>query len=218
MMRRFIPPPIQAFDLSAGAGEQDVLGPVRDAAHEVGYEAGHREGRIAGLAEGEARALAVSGPEVARLQSLLDEQTACNSVAHALAQLLAARDADRRKLEMETRQAIAAALDVLFTSLMSLTIGAEIVALVEEALTARAPEEITVRASAETIAAVAARGIPDGGSTRVTLLPTADQPYGAVDIIWSGGGLTFDPTALLRKVAEFITPNVVREDGIECQK
>jgi hypothetical protein len=218
MMRRFVPPPIQAFDPSAGATDPDAFGPVRDAAYEVGYEAGHRAGHAAGLADGEAQALAANGREVARLQTMLDEQKACNSVADALAQLLAARDADRQQLERQTRTAVAAALDVLFPPLMSLTIGAELVALIDQALTARTSEEITVRVSAETIAAISACGIPDCGATRVTLLPTADQPRGVAEIAWSGGGLTFDPAALLHKVTALISPSLMRKDKIECQK
>jgi flagellar biosynthesis/type III secretory pathway protein FliH len=206
-MRRFVPPPIKAFDPSSAAGDGHMFGPVRNAAYDVGFEAGRREGHAAGFAAGEAQARAIGDVEIARLHAMLDEQIACNSVADALTQLLAARHDDLRLIEQEMRSAVAAALDILFPSLMAQAAGAEITALIDQALTARAFEEIRVRASVETIAAVTARGLPEAGSTRLTLVSDADHPSGAADIAWTGGGLTFDPAALLRTVTDAISPD-----------
>ena len=216
MMRRFIPPPIQAFDPSARAAEPDAFGQERDAAYDLGYAAGQRAGHIEGFAEGEAQASADGARECARLQAALDERIGCDGVAGAVAQLLAVRDADRRKLEYDTRTAIAAALDVLFPPLMSLTVGAQVVALIEQALTARTGEMLSIRASPVTVAALTDRGIATGDPPRVVLLPAPDQPPGTADIFWTGGGLTFDAAALLRAVTELVSPDIMRKDEIEC--
>ena len=217
MMRRFVPPPIQAFDPSSGAGDPDAFGPVRNAAYGVGYDTGHRAGHAAGFAEGEAHARTVCDMEVARLRAMLDEQTACNSVADILTRLLAERDADRRQIEQEARSTVSVTLNTLFPSLMTLSAGSEIVALIDQALTARTAEGITVRASAETIGAITARGLPEAGSARVVLLPDAEHSFGAADIAWTGGGLTFDPATLLRRVTDAILPVFMRKDDTECQ-
>ncbi len=216
-MRRFIPPPIQAFDPSSGTGDPDIFGPVRNAAYDVGYDTGRRAGHATGFAEGEAHARTVCGEEIARLRAMLDEQTACNSVADILTRLLAERDADRRQMEQEARSTVSVTLNTLFPSLMALSAGSEIVALIDQTLTARPAEGITVRASAETIAAIRARGLPEPGVARVELVQDAEHPFGAADIAWTGGGLTFDPAALLRRVTDAILPVFMRKDDAECQ-
>lgn len=215
-MRRFVPPPIDAFDPFSAVGDPNVYGPVRNAAYEAGFYAGSRAGRAAGLAEGEALSRVASTEEIDRLRVLLQEQTARNSVTDAITQLLAARDADRQLLEQHLRSAVSVAMATLFPSLMSMAIGYEIVALIDQALAARTPENITIRASAETIGAITARGLPQTGSSRVTLLPDANYSD-AIDVAWTGGGMTFDPAALLHSVNETISPFFVRKDEGICQ-
>ncbi len=211
-MRRFIPPPVQ----SLADGDPDAIGPAHNATYEAGFDAGKRVGRASGLAEGEALARAASSEEIAELRAMLDEKTSCNSVADALNQLLAARDADRQLLEQQVRATVSVALSTLFPSLMSQAIGSEVAALIDQALAARTLENITIRASAETIRAITTRGLPQAGWARVRLLPDSN-PSGAVDVAWTGGGMTFDPAALLRRVNEAISPLFMRKDEIACQ-
>ncbi len=213
-MRRFIPPPIRAFDPSSSAGDPDAFGPVRNAAYEVGYDVGRREGHAAGLLEGEAGARADCNEEISRLSKMLEEQVACNSVADVLSQLLATRQADRRLIEQQSRSAVASAVEFLFPTIMAETAGSQIIALIDHALSERSPEELTVRACPATIEAVKSRGLPDAGATRVTLLPNATAPSGMADISWTGGGMTFDPAALLREVTEILSLKSARKDEI----
>jgi hypothetical protein len=216
-MRRFVPPPIQAFDSSPWCEEPDTIGPVRDPVYASGYDAGLRAGRVAGFADGEAQARFAAASEMARLNAILDEQRACDSVAAGLNDLLASRQADRQQMRQEARSAIAAALDILFPTLMAQTVGAEIVALIDQALSARTAEAITIRASAETIAAIRFCGLSEQSSARVTLVPDPDQTFGAADIAWTGGGLTFDHAALLKTVTEAVSPVFMRKDPTECR-
>ncbi len=216
-MRRFVPPPIQAFDSSPWCEEPNTIGPVRDPAYASGYDAGQRAGRIAGFADGEAQARFAAASEMARLNAMLDERRACNSVADILNDVLAARQADRQQMQQEARSAIAAALDLLFPTLMAQTAGSEIVALIDQALNARTSEALAVRASSETIAAIRSCGLSEQSSDRVTLLPDPDRPFGAAEIAWTGGGLTFDHAALLKNVTEAVSPVFMRKDTLECR-
>ena len=216
-MRPFFPPQIQTFDTYSSDGDSDPIGPVRNAAYEVGYEAGWRAGHSAGFAEGETQARSASASEIVRLNAMLDEQQACSNVSDVLHDLLSYRDADRRQIWHETRSATATALDVLFPTLMAQTVGAEIVVLIDEALNARISEGIAVRASPETIEAIRSLGLSEHASARVTLHPDPGQPFGVADIAWTGGGMTFDPQALLRRVTEAVSPVFIAKDEMECR-
>jgi hypothetical protein len=211
-MRRFIPPSIDSFGPGAEAGEVDQIGVVREAAYHEGYLAGRLAGHAEGFVEAEGQTRDAWMKDVAEWRGKLEEQTLCNTVAQGLAQLLAARSADYLVLTRQTRAAIASALNLLFPTLMKHALSVELLALIEEALTARAAEEIVVRASAETVAAISAQGLPPGAATRVRLRPVPDYPPHKVDIVWSGGGLTFDADALCRKVTDLLLADSMRKD------
>ncbi len=195
-MRRFVPPPIKALDPSPVATGLETL--AGGDPPEMGY--------AEGIVEGEARARAAAEHEMARLRAALDEKNCHDGVAGSLAQLLAARDADREAMERLMRGALTAALNALFPSLITHAAAGEIRALIEQAVSERAEDKITIRASAETIATVKSRGLPEGVDGRVTFVPAAKHPYGAADIAWTGGGMTFDPADLLRKVNDALSP------------
>jgi hypothetical protein len=212
-MRRFVPPAIESFDPALTGGEVDRAANARDAAYSEGFLAGQRAGRIEGFAEGEAQARAGWDEEVSIWRARLDEVNACNSVSNGLAQLMMARDADRLAVDEGARAAIAASLEVLFPLLMAHSLGAELSDLIDKAVMARSKEEIVVRASAETIAAITAQGLPEGSAGRVKLRAIPDYPADKADIAWVGGGLTFDPDALLRRVTSMIASNSMRKDN-----
>ena len=216
MIRRFVPPPIEALRPCAVPGEIDALGAMRQAGYQEGFAAGQRSGHAEGFAEAEARTRAEWAKDTTEWRIKLDELTACNTISHGLAQLLAARSADYLTLARQTREAIGAALDLLFPALMAHAIGAEVLALIEQALTDRAPEEITVRASAETIAATSAQGIPSASSMRLRLRPTPDYPPYKADISWTGGGLLYEPEILLRKVTDVLMNTTLRKDETDA--
>jgi len=211
-MRRFVPPPIDAFEAITDAGEVDALGAVRDAAYHEGYLAGRRAGHTEGFGAAEVQTREAWAKDVAQWRGKFEEQTICNTVAQGLAQLLATRSADYLRMTRETRAAIASALELLFPTLMSHALGDELLTLIQEALTSRGSEEIIIRGAAETITAITAQGLPPGAVTRVRLRPVPDYPPHKVDIAWSGGGLVFDADALLRKVTETLTAESVRKD------
>jgi len=212
MMRRFVPPPIDAFEPIMEAGEVDALGAVRDAAYHEGFTAGRRAGHSEGFGQAEAQTRAAWAKDVAEWRGKFEEQTICNTVSQGLAQLLAARSADYLTLTRETRAVIANALELLFPTLMAHALGGELLALIQDALTARASEEVVVRGAAETIAAINAQGLPPGAAARVRLRPIPDYPPHKIDIAWSGGGLIFDADALLRKVNEALVADSMRKD------
>jgi len=211
-MRRFVPPPIDAFEPIADAGAGGELSAVRDAAYHDGFLAGRQVGHAQGFGEAEVQTREAWTKDVAEWRGKFEEQTICNTVAQGLAQLLAARSADYLAMTRETRAAIAGALELLFPTLMAHAFGGELLSLIEEALTARASEEIVVRGGAETIAAITAQGLPPGAATRVRLRSIPDYPPHQVDIAWSGGGLIFDADTLLRKVTDALTTDFMRKD------
>jgi len=114
-------------------------------------------------------------------------------VADALRQVLAARDTDRASIERATRETAAAALQTLFPTLLARAAGAEIAALLADALTERAPETLTLRAHPDTLATVAMDTAAERDAGRLALAAIDDMPFGTAEIAWTGGGLTFDP-------------------------
>jgi flagellar biosynthesis/type III secretory pathway protein FliH len=211
-MRLFVPPPVQAFAPPSVAEETDQLDAVRSAAFQDGFLAGERAGHTAGVAEGERLAQERFETEASGFRETIETLSSCNTVAGALAQLLEARNADRRMLELETRAAIVAALDTLFPALVNHAAGPELAALISDALTTRAGEQISVLAAPETIEAIKAQGLPESETARLLLAEDPHMTAGEARIGWSGGGLAFDPTALLQQVTEIFSTDSKQED------
>ena len=211
-MRRFVPPSIDTFGPVGDAGGAESLAIAREAGYHEGFLAGQLAGHAEGFRQAETQTRDAWAKDVADWRGRFEEQTLCNTVAQGLAQLLAARSADYLTLTRQTRAAIAGALNLLFPTLMKHAFGSELLALIEEALTSRSSEEITVRASADTVAAITAQGLPPGAATRVRLRPVPDYAPDRVDVSWTGGGLTFDADALLRKVTDLLVTEDLRKD------
>jgi len=212
IMRRFMPPSIRSFDSQSSGGSAALLAPIREAAFRDGYSEGQRVGHAAGVTDGAAQARAEMEETIAILRAALDQQSASDNVGIAVTQLLDMRNADILLIESRIRAALAAAVDILFPSLMAHTIGPDLARLVGDALTDRSPDTLTIRASGETIGCLAATGAAELDATRLTYVPNEDQPFGAVEVTWAGGGLTFDPIALLHDVTEAISPITLRKD------
>ena len=206
MMRRFMPPSLRSFDPPPVLPETNDRDPVRDAIFHEGYVAGQHAGFTAGVAEAEEKARIELERQAALMRAELDERLAHDAAAIAFEKLLAQRAADLRGLEHEVREAIAAALTLLFPTMFEHAAGQELIALIGDALTARTPEHITVKASPETITAITALPLPDAAADRLTLTPDPTLGFGVAEIAWAGGGLTFDPAALLTSVAAAIAP------------
>jgi hypothetical protein len=205
-MRPFIPPALRTFDPPETDAEPPVdHTPLRDAAFAEGHDAGLRAGHAAGLAEGEARMRAIADAEIAELRSHLDRQAARRAVAAALSNLLEQRDADITALAAAARSALAEALQGIFPVFLRTAMGAEVAALLTDAAEAHSAEQLKLRAAPATIDAVRGQSLPDELLARITFVPVPDRPPGWADIAWSGGGLTFDPDALLWQVADLLS-------------
>jgi len=204
--RRFVPPAVAVF---AGGGGSDVaaaeaLHRARDGAFAEGRQHGLRQGHVEGRREGEAETRETMQREIDALRSeyaLLDQRV---SVTAALDQVLAARALDLAALEQATRTAVVAALRSLFPTLQSHRAGAEIEAVLQQALTERPAETLRLRAHPATLDAIAAEAAGCGDPGRVALEPDASLAPGAAEIAWTGGGLTFEPARLLEHVVAML--------------
>ncbi len=206
-MRPFIPPTLRSFELPATADPVDQHAPVRAEAYTDGYNAGLHDGHAAGMAEGQALVRASADAELARMRGLLDEQGARQAVAAALARLTGQRDSDLAAMAEAARTAMAEALQQVFPVFLRSAMGAEVATLVTEAAAARAPEQLTLRAAQATLDAVLAQDLPEAQRARITLVAVPDRPPGWAEIAWTGGGLTFDPDALLWQVSDILSPS-----------
>ena len=201
MNRRFVPPPAAAFGQGAEAEQAQGLVRVRDEAYADGHAAGLTAGLEAGRQEGMAAAreeceaaLAAARAEAARRDTETD-------LAAALERLDAAHAANLAALEAGMRLTLAAALRTLFPMLMAHAGGAELHRLIADTLAERAPETLMLRARPDTIAALTA--LPGWAGLAPRLTPRADDGLapGAIEIAWSGGGLAYDPQALIECVS-----------------
>ncbi len=206
MIRRFVPPAVAAFGDGPDAELAQTLAQARDDGFAEGRELGQREGHAAGLLEGEAAASATHQIELAALHERFAKHQATLAMATALEQVLDARSADQRTLENATRIGIVAVLRMLFPTLLEQAAGQEIAALLTETLTERAPETLTLRAHPDTLRAVVEQSLPDDHAAQLTMQADAALPFGAAEIAWMGGGLTFDPTALHARVVNILAP------------
>jgi flagellar biosynthesis/type III secretory pathway protein FliH len=200
MSRRFVPPAVAVFGSGADAELAQAVARAREEGFLEGRLHGLQEGTATGRQEGEAETREVMQQQLAELRAeyaKLDQQI---SVAAALDRVLAARSADLAALEHATRTAISAALQTLFPVLLARTAGQEIAALLHAALTERPTETLRLRAHPDTLDAIAddTNAMPD----RARLAVAADSSLapGTAELAWTGGGLTFDPDALLARV------------------
>lgn len=201
MIRPYIPPSVAALRPIIVVEGDDEAALARAAGFAEGHASGLLEGRLAGQREGEARAREEAREELAALRGKLAKFEASEGVTGALDRLLAARDETDRDLEAAARTVLVSALRALFPALLASAAGAEVALVVNDALSVRAPEELTLRAHPDTLARLAG-DVPHG----VILRPDAALDVGAAALAWSGGGLSFDPAALLERVAALLSP------------
>ena len=71
----------------------------------------------------------------------------------------------------------------------------------------RAPEALTLRANPATLRSVATHDLPGDHANRLTDAGRARDGFGAAEIAWCGGGLTFDPAALHERVFGILAPD-----------
>jgi hypothetical protein len=220
MSRRFRPPPLAGFYIEPGSEHATALHEARGQAFADGRADGLLEGHATGFAEGQAKTRAELQAELDTLHETLAKCEKRETIGNAMERLLAVRDVDLAALESTVRDVAVIALRTIFPVLLSRAAGAEIAALLAGALTDRGPEVLTLRAHPETIAALAdmtladpalADGaLADGGITdnhRVVLTADPRLGFGAAEIGWTGGGLTFDPASLLSRITSVLTPS-----------
>lgn len=205
MSRRFRPPPLAGFYLSPDADHDRALAETRQQGFAEGHAQGLLEGHEVGRAEGAAEARTVLEPELDGLRESCAKHEAYSAVTTALRQMLAARDTDLASLEQAVREMAAATLQTLFPALLSHAAGAEIAALFADALAERAPEVLTLRAHPDTLAAVADETAAERETGQLILTADAGRAFGTAEIAWTGGGVTFDPAALLARVMSVLT-------------
>jgi hypothetical protein len=206
MSRRFIPPSVEALGDGPGGDAARALTAARDAGFAEGCELGLREGHAAGFQAGEAAAQQVCQAAMAELRAEFARRDSGMRVAESLRELLAARDEDQRTLEATARAALAAALGTVFPTLLGLVAGREIAALLADTLAERTTDTLTLRAHPATIAAVQAEGLAAVDAERLTMVPDPTCAPGVAGLAWSGGGMHFDPAALLDRVTAILRP------------
>ena len=200
MSRRFHPPPLAAFYTHREVDPAQTLAETREQGFAEGRSAGLKQGYEAGFMEGAAETRAALQPELDALRETSGNRERRVGVADALRRVLADRDADLATLERASRELAAAALKALFPTLLATAAGAEIAALLADVLAERAPETLILRAHPDTLATIAAETAVEREAGRLTPEPVPDMAFGVAEAAWSGGGITFDPAALLARV------------------
>jgi hypothetical protein len=201
MSRRFHPPPLAGFYASPEVDAAQTLADLREQGFAEGQSAGRKQGYEAGFMEGAAETRAALQPELDVLRESSGNRERRVGVADALRRVLAARDADLANVERASRELAAAALQALFPTLLATAAGAEIAAMLADVLAERAPETLILRAHPDTLATIAAETAVERETGRLTPEPVPDMAFGVAEAAWSGGGITFDPAALLARVA-----------------
>lgn len=198
-MRPFLPP-----SLATVARGGDALA-LRIAAEQeqfrAAFAAGRAEGLAQGLAQGRAEGAAdglAAGLVQAQAEFAARERDGLEAANAALAGLLARRAEDRRAMDAEARAALAAVLGVLAPALLPTTLGAELTALVTEALERHGGDTITLRAHPATLALLH-HGGPFDAAASLELQPDPELPPGVAEAAWRSGGLVFDGAALLAR-------------------
>jgi hypothetical protein len=202
--RRFHPPPLAGFYASPEADQAQTLAETRDLGFAEGHSAGMQKGYESGFMEGAAETRAALQPELDALRESSGNRERRVGVADALRRVLAARDTDLAAVERASREVAVAALQALFPTLLAKAAGAEIAAMLADALAERAPETLILRAHPDTLATIAAETATERATGRLTPEALPDMPFGAADAVWAGGGITFDPAALLARVTSVL--------------
>jgi len=205
MSNRFRPPPLALFYASPDADHARALAAARDQGFAEGHAQGLVDGHGSGLAEGIAETRTAVQAELEALREICAKREAEGAVADALRRLLAGREADIAALEGAVRELAAVALRTLFPTLLDAAAGTEIARLLADTLADRAPEALTLRAHPGTLVAVAAE-TTGRHDERIVLAPDPGMPPGTADVTWTGGGLTFDPAALLLRITTALAP------------
>jgi hypothetical protein len=205
MSRRFLPPPLAGFYASPEVDEAQTMADTRAQGFAEGHSAGRRQGYEAGFMEGAAETRAALQPELDALRESSGNRERRVGVADALRRVLAARDTDLASVERASRELAAAALQALFPTLLATAAGSEIAAMLADVLAERAPETLILRAHPDTLATIAAETATEREAGRLTPEPVPDMPFGMAEATWSGGGVTFDPDALLARVTSVLT-------------
>lgn len=214
MSRRFIPPVVEVFGDGPLAEEAREALRVREDGYAEGYRVGRDEGHAEGQREGARLAALAHEAELAALQARFSEQQSIHAVTDALERVLAARSSDMQSLNDGARAVVLAGLKALFPVLLASATGPELAALITDALTERHPESLTVRAHPDTLAHLASVLDSAAAAGRLTLRADPAIGPGAADIAWTHGGLSFDPTALLERVAAVLHPQVPASDVV----
>jgi flagellar biosynthesis/type III secretory pathway protein FliH len=207
MTTRFRPPSVTGLQAVRDEDRLRALTEARQAAYAEGQAKGRAEGRAEGLAEGNAATTAALGPELAELRENIAKRDRRVGVAEALRAVLAARETDLEALQRATGDVVAQALRTLFPVLLATSAGGEIVALLSTALTEREPEALVLRGHPDTLAMFAAETTTPRDGSRVRMQPAPDMAPGEAEIGWTGGGIRFDPAALMARVADVLAPS-----------
>jgi len=204
MSRRFLPPPLTEFYAVPEADEAQTLAEMRNQGFADGHNAGLKQGYEAGFKEGAAESRAALQPELDVLRQSSGNRERRVGVADALRRVLAARDADLAAVERASREVATAALQALFPTLLAAAAGAEIAVLLADVLAERAPERLILRAHPDTLATIAAETVAERETGRLVPEPVPDMAFGMAEAAWNGGGITFDPAALLGRVTSVL--------------
>jgi hypothetical protein len=202
--RRFLPPPLTGFYAAPEADEAQTLTEMRNQGFADGHNAGLKQGYEAGFMEGAAESRAALQPELDVLRQSSGNRERRVGVADALRRVLAARDVDLAAMERASREVATAALQALFPTLLASAAGTEIAVLLSDVLTERAPERLILRAHPDTLATIAAETAAEREAGRLVPEPVPDMAFGVAEAAWNGGGITFDPAALLARVTSVL--------------
>jgi hypothetical protein len=218
MSRRFIPPPAAAFGQGVEAEQAQGLVRARDEAYAEGHAAGLAAGLETGRQEGMAAVREECAAALEEARAEATRRTTETDLAAALERMGAARAADLTALEDGLRQTLSATLRSLFPVLMTHAAGMELQRLIADTLTERAPETLLLRAHPDALAHLTA--LPGWDELALRLTPRADDQLaaGAIEIAWTGGGLAYDPQALLERVSAAIDPGRAGRDAPKDSK
>jgi len=220
MSRRFQPPPLARFYDTTEVDQVQALNDARATGFAEGSSVGRQQGYEAGFAEGAAETRAALQPELDALRESSANRDRRVGVIDALRQVVATRQADLAALEQASRDVIASVLEALFPTLLAAAAGREIAALLAEALAERAPDSLILRAHPDTLSVIAAETTAEQTGGQLTVEPVPDMAFAVAEAVWSGGGITFDPAALLARITAVLRGQAASQpshDAIELK-
>lgn len=205
-LRPFLPPPLESLapPASGAEGEAEHPGEARRH-HDQGYRAGfaaglergHAEGHRAGFADGLRQAGEAASAEVER-----SRREGVGALRAGIAELLAGRAEDRAAQERDLRATLAASIALIAPALARRSLGAELEALVGEAMAQRGEAGVSLRAHPETLAALPAGAAGPGLSLR----PDPSMRKDTAEASWGRGGLVFSAEALAERLLAILAP------------